>query len=103
MAAQVSAPNDLFDESFQALQVDVPSGASLFTLLREGSLDKPPLILLHGCPQCHTAWYDVARRLPKDLTLVIPDLPGYVGSTICYDGTLISLDPQLRAVGQKAL
>ncbi|KAG9009109.1 hypothetical protein FRB94_012505 [Tulasnella sp. JGI-2019a] len=77
----VSPPTKLFDSSFGAFQVSVPSGASLFSLYRQGSATKPPLVLLHGYPQCHTIWHDVVHSLPTDLTLIIPDLPGYSRST----------------------
>lgn len=40
----------------------------------------PALLLLHGFPQTHAAWHQVAPRLARDFTLVIPDLPGYGAS-----------------------
>src|SRR5690348_6021489 len=40
----------------------------------------PALLLLHGFPQTHVAWHQVAPRLARDFTLIIPDLPGYGAS-----------------------
>lgn len=40
----------------------------------------PPLLLLHGYPQTHHVWAEVAIPLLKHFTLVIPDLPGYGAS-----------------------
>lgn len=45
-------------------------------LVRRGG-DGPPLLLLHGYPQCGVAWHRLAPRLADRHALVIPDLPGY--------------------------
>lgn len=37
----------------------------------------PPLLCLHGYPQCHVIWHKVAPRLAEDFTVVAPDLRGY--------------------------
>jgi hypothetical protein len=37
----------------------------------------PPLLLLHGFPQTHPMWRDVAALLVPDFTVVCADLPGY--------------------------
>ncbi len=37
----------------------------------------PPLLLLHGYPQCHAMWHKVAPRLAQDYTVVAADLRGY--------------------------
>jgi haloacetate dehalogenase len=37
----------------------------------------PPLLLLHGYPQNHVMWHQVAARLQQEFSLVIPDLRGY--------------------------
>jgi haloacetate dehalogenase len=36
-----------------------------------------PVLLLHGFPQTHLMWRDVAPRLAQDLTVVCADLRGY--------------------------
>lgn len=40
-----------------------------------------PLLLLHGYPQTHAIWHQVAPRLAERFTLVIPDLRGYGASS----------------------
>jgi haloacetate dehalogenase len=40
----------------------------------------PPLLLLHGFPQTHIMWRDVAPALAADFTVVGADLRGYGGS-----------------------
>ena len=37
----------------------------------------PPVLLLHGAPQSHFSWADVANRLAADYTVVLTDLRGY--------------------------
>jgi haloacetate dehalogenase len=41
----------------------------------------PPLLLLHGAPQSHATWYNIAPDLGKEYTLVIADLRGYGDSS----------------------
>jgi haloacetate dehalogenase len=47
---------------------------SLHTLIGGSGL---PVLLLHGAPQSHLAWAQVAVDLAKDYTVVTPDLRGY--------------------------
>ncbi|MBG6174062.1 haloacetate dehalogenase [Labrenzia sp. EL_208] len=42
----------------------------------------PPLLLLHGYPQSHVIWHEIASILSAHFTLVMPDLPGYGMSSI---------------------
>jgi haloacetate dehalogenase len=42
----------------------------------------PPLLLLHGFPQTHLMWRDVAPRLARSFTVVCADLRGY-GDSSC--------------------
>lgn len=37
----------------------------------------PPLLLLHGYPQCRLMWHGVAPLLAAEHTVIAPDLPGY--------------------------
>jgi haloacetate dehalogenase len=37
----------------------------------------PPLLLLHGFPQTHLMWREVAPRLAHRFTVICPDLRGY--------------------------
>jgi haloacetate dehalogenase len=39
--------------------------------------DGPPVLLLHGYPQTHVIWHEVAPRLAADHTVVLTDLRGY--------------------------
>jgi haloacetate dehalogenase len=47
--------------------------------LRVGG-DGPPLLLLHGNPQTHAMWHEVAPVLARSHTVICPDLRGYGGS-----------------------
>ena len=40
----------------------------------------PPIVLLHGFPQTHLMWRDVAADLAADHTVICPDLRGYGAS-----------------------
>ncbi len=37
----------------------------------------PPLLLLHGYPQTHVMWHEIAPDLAQDFTVIAPDLRGY--------------------------
>jgi haloacetate dehalogenase len=37
----------------------------------------PPVLLLHGYPETHVMWHEVAPRLAGEFTVVAPDLRGY--------------------------
>jgi haloacetate dehalogenase len=41
----------------------------------------PPLLLLHGHPQTHAIWHQVAPELARSHTVVAPDLRGYGDSS----------------------
>ncbi|HVR39857.1 MAG TPA: alpha/beta hydrolase, partial [Thermoanaerobaculia bacterium] len=47
--------------------------------------DGPPLLLLHGLPETHLMWRDVAPRLAERFTVVCADLRGY-GQSGCPSG-----------------
>src|SRR5260221_3289893 len=53
----------------------IKTSGTTIALVQGGS--GPPLLLLHGYPQCHVIWHKVAPRLAEQFTLVIPDLRGY--------------------------
>ncbi|MEL6976020.1 MAG: alpha/beta hydrolase [Bacteroidota bacterium] len=36
-----------------------------------------PLLLLHGAPESHVMWRDLAPKLAKNFTVIVPDLRGY--------------------------
>lgn len=41
----------------------------------------PPLLLLHGYPQTHVMWHEVAPALAKQFHVICPDLRGYGDSS----------------------
>jgi haloacetate dehalogenase len=47
------------------------------TIFARWSGSGPPVLLLHGFPQTHLMWRDVAPRLARRFTVVCADLPGY--------------------------
>ena len=57
------------------------SGEGLELFARIGGRG-PPLLLLHGYPECHATWARVAPALAARFTCVIPDLRGYGASDI---------------------
>ncbi len=50
------------------------NGVTIHTLIGGSG---PPVLLLHGAPQSHLSWAQVAVDLAKDYTVVAPDLRGY--------------------------
>jgi haloacetate dehalogenase len=48
--------------------------------------DGPPLLLLHGFPENHLMWREIAPQLAEDHTVVVTDLRGYGDSSIPDDG-----------------
>lgn len=42
-----------------------------------GPADAPPAILLHGFPESHRTWREVAERLQDRVRLIMPDLRGF--------------------------
>ena len=58
---------------FQVSRIQT-SGAQIHTLVGgEG----PPVLLLHGAPQSHFSWAEVAVELARDYTVIATDLRGY--------------------------
>ena len=43
--------------------------------------DGPPVLLLHGYPQTHLEWRNIAPQLANEFTVVTPDLRGYGDSS----------------------
>jgi len=65
--------------NFSASLVDSGDGFGVF-VARGGS--GPPVLLLHGFPETHLMWRDVAPALARDHTVLCADLPGY-GRSAC--------------------
>lgn len=64
--------------------VEIDSGETKIFTRSLGS--GPPLLLLHGFPQTHLMWRDVAPILAHDFTVVCADLRGY-GQSGCPPST----------------
>ena len=66
-------------EGFPARTITIHDGARDIDLYVRtgGRAGGPPLLLLHGYPQCHAIWHRVVARLGAQYALVIPDLRGY--------------------------
>jgi haloacetate dehalogenase len=65
-------------DDFEALELPTAAGA---VFARRGG-SGPALLLLHGFPETHLMWRDVAPTLAADFTVVCADLPGY-GASDC--------------------
>ncbi len=68
---------------FDYRRVPVADGVGLHTAIAG---DGPPIVLLHGFPQTHLMWRDVAADLAADHTVICPDLRGYGASDKPADG-----------------
>lgn len=62
-----------FGPGFSAARI-ATTGAGI-NLAQGGS--GPPLLLLHGYPQTHIMWHQIAPRLAENFHVVCPDLRGY--------------------------
>jgi haloacetate dehalogenase len=58
---------------FEAMKLQA-NGATIHTLVGGSG---PPVLLLHGAPQSHLSWAEVAVSLARDYTVVATDLRGY--------------------------
>lgn len=64
-------------EGFEQSRID--TGGAVINARHGGS--GPPLLLLHGNPQTHAMWHEVAPRLAEDFTVVATDLRVYGDSS----------------------
>jgi haloacetate dehalogenase len=64
-------------EGFESSMID--AGEAEIRVRHGGS--GPPLLLLHGNPQTHAMWHEVAPRLAGEFTVVATDLRGYGDSS----------------------
>jgi len=60
-------------------KVALGTGVTLNVALA-GEPDKPAVILLHGFPESHRTWRELAPRLEGEFRLVMPDQRGFAGS-----------------------
>jgi haloacetate dehalogenase len=80
-------------EGFQSVEID--TGSARIFARRAGA--GPPLLLLHGFPETHLMWRDVAPCLAKTHTVVCADLRGY-GRSGCPESS-----PDHAAYSKRAL
>ena len=67
----------MFGDKFERIQIKT-SGADI-NLLHGGT--GIPLLLLHGYPQTHFIWHEIAPKLANDFHVICPDLRGYGDSS----------------------
>jgi len=67
----------MFDNRFRQKTIQLDD---VLINLRIGG-NGPPLLLLHGYPQTHLMWHQVAPFLGDYFTVICPDLRGYGGSS----------------------
>jgi len=60
-------------------RIPLSTGVTLNVALA-GDRSKPPVILLHGFPESHRTWREVAPRLQDQFYLAMPDQRGFAGS-----------------------
>jgi haloacetate dehalogenase len=60
-------------------QADIDVGEAVIRTRHGGN--GPPVLLLHGIPETHLMWRDIAPRLSQDFTVVATDLRGYGDSS----------------------
>ena len=80
-------------EGFDARQIDTGE-ATIFARIGGSG---PGVLLLHGFPETHLMWRDVAPRLTSDFTVVCADLRGY-GRSSCPPS-----DPSHAAYSKRAM
>ncbi|MET3663908.1 alpha/beta fold hydrolase [Caulobacter sp. 1776] len=67
---------------FETDEIALGPGRRLF--VRRGG-EGPGLLLLHGFPETHLMWREIAPGLARDFTVVCADLPGYGRSSPALD------------------
>jgi pimeloyl-ACP methyl ester carboxylesterase len=65
-------------------RVPLSTGVTLNVALA-GNQERPAVILLHGFPESHRTWREVAPRLADRFFLVMPDQRGFAGSDLPQD------------------
>lgn len=68
-------------EGFEFRRIPLTTGLTLNVALA-GDQQKPSVILLHGFPESHRTWREVAPRLADHFLLVMPDQRGFAGSDL---------------------
>jgi haloacetate dehalogenase len=93
--ASAAALDAKYFPGFRTQRTDV-NGVGIHTLVGgEG----PPVLLLHGAPQSHLSWAEVAVTLARNYTVVATDLRGY-GWSSKPDGGEKSINYSKRTMAQ---
>ena len=72
----------MFD-NYSNFSVAVDGATISGKVTKPSATPRPALLLLHGHPQTHLMWHEIADPLAEEFTVVAADLPGYGSSTIC--------------------
>ncbi|HEX7948006.1 MAG TPA: alpha/beta hydrolase [Phenylobacterium sp.] len=80
-----------------ATEIEIATRETTIFATRQGS--GPPLLLLHGFPETHAMWRDVAPRLAERFSVVCADLRGY-GRSGCPPSAPDHAPYAKRAMGQ---
>lgn len=73
----ISSPAPLAIDGFRTERIAAAPGVTLNVAVGGSGA---PIVLLHGFPQTHLMWRDVARDLAATNTVIVPDLRGYGAS-----------------------
>jgi len=65
-------------------RIELRTGVTLNVALA-GDRSSPAVILLHGFPESHRTWREIAPRLEDSFFLVMPDQRGFAGSDLPQD------------------
>ena len=65
-------------------RIALETGVTLSVALA-GDPQNPAVILLHGFPESHRTWREIAPRLENEFFLVMPDQRGFAGSDLPQD------------------
>ena len=72
-------------------KVRLKTGVTLNVALA-GDPSRPAVILLHGFPESHRTWREVAPRLADEFHLVMPDQRGFAGSDLPQEKSAYKTD-----------
>jgi haloacetate dehalogenase len=65
-------------------QIEVGTSGAIIPVVHKG--DGPAVLLLHGFPESHVPWHNVAPILAEQYSVYVPDLRGYGDSSHPTDG-----------------
>lgn len=73
----MSAKSRNFYPDLRRQETPTGSGSNVVSYSSDLGNDKPILILVHGYPQSSFIWRHVIPKLTKEVSLFVPELPGY--------------------------